>query len=423
MYQRLWRPLLTGDLRQRACRVVERIVEGHDRLQPSSNSTVPDLSLAGGKAGEALFWAYLSRSAGREAMAERAIDCLEASAVELAQRFSFASLYGGFSGTGWVAEHFRGWLVEEGTEDFSQGIDEALLRYLDHYPWTGDYDLIGGLVGFGVYALERLPTPTARACLEHVVEHLAELAVEQPSGRTWLTPNRLLHMSQAPDYPDGYYNLGLAHGVPGVIAILAAACRENVRASTARRLLDGAVAWLLSARLEGGLLPTVIAPDQKPLASRLAWCYGNPGVAVALLAAARCVGERLWEEEALEIARTAARLPVAGAGVQDAGLCHGSAGLGHLFNSLHQVTGDEVCGEAARVWLSHTLDSMRPDDWTIGFPSRVAGADGQLELREHAGLLTGVAGIGLALLAATTSIAPDWDRFLLVSLPPIQAAR
>jgi class I lanthipeptide synthase len=34
------------------------------------------------------------------------------------------------------------------------------------------------------------------------------------------------------------------------------------------------------------------------------------------------------------------------------------------------------------------------------------------------GLLTGAAGVGLALLAAATPVEPSWDRMLLVALPP-----
>jgi hypothetical protein len=45
---------------------------------------------------------------------------------------------------------------------------------------------------------------------------------------------------------------------------------------------------------------------------------------------------------------------------------------------------------------------------------RPLGEDGPYE----AGLLTGTAGIALALLAATTAVEPAWDRMLLVAIPP-----
>ena len=395
---------------------MDHIVDNFHRLPPGANSAAEDPSLAGGRAGEALFWSYFSRSTGRESAAERAMDCLEEAVGLLAEQVSVASLYGGFSGIGWVVEHLRASLFESEAEDLNRDLDKALSQHLDQHPWRGDYDLIGGLVGYGVYALERLPSPAARSCLRQIVEHLADLAVELPGGLTWFTPGRLLHKSQLPNYPNGYYNAGLAHGVPGVVAILAAACRVGVQGSTARSLLDGAVSWLLSLRLDEGLLPGLLVPGEKLHPSRLAWCYGNPGIAVALLAAARAVGSRDWEEEALAMARSAARRPTEQAGVVDAGLCHGSAGLGHLFNNMYQATGDTACGEAARFWFHHALESMNPKDWTVGFPSWEVGANDELEWQEHAGLVTGVTGVGLALLAATSSIAPDWDRCLLVSL-------
>jgi hypothetical protein len=34
------------------------------------------------------------------------------------------------------------------------------------------------------------------------------------------------------------------------------------------------------------------------------------------------------------------------------------------------------------------------------------------------GLLEGFAGVGLALLAAATTVEPTWDRMLLASVPP-----
>ena len=37
---------------------------------------------------------------------------------------------------------------------------------------------------------------------------------------------------------------------------------------------------------------------------------------------------------------------------------------------------------------------------------------------EDPSLLTGAAGVGLALLAAASPVAPDWDSMLMVNVPP-----
>jgi hypothetical protein len=154
--------------------------------------------------------------------------------------------------------------------------------------------------------------------------------------------------------------------------------------------------------------------------SRLAWCYGDLGLAVALLGAARCVGEADWERAALAVARRAVCRASEQSGVVDAGLCHGAAGVGHLFNRLFQATGEECFAEASRFWLERTLAMRQPGRGIAGYLSWSPGEDGALTWLAEPGLLTGAAGIALALLAAATPIEPAWDRMLLASVPPCE---
>jgi lantibiotic modifying enzyme len=130
------------------------------------------------------------------------------------------------------------------------------------------------------------------------------------------------------------------------------------------------------------------------------------------------VGEPEWETEALEIARCAAAGPPEEAGVVDAGFCHGATGLGHVFNRLYQATGDATLRRAARFWFERSLAMRQPGRGVGGFQALTARDDGTKYWDdEDRGILTGAAGIGLALLAAATPIEPEWDRMLLVSVP------
>jgi hypothetical protein len=140
---------------------------------------------------------------------------------------------------------------------------------------------------------------------------------------------------------------------------------------------------------------------------RLAWCCGDAGVAAALLVAPRSVNEEEWEREALAIARR----------VKDAGLCHGAAGLGHIFNRLFQATGEAVFREAARYWFERTIEMKLTGQGIAGFSVFMPDEDGTERWVDEPGFLMGAAGIALALLAAATDIEPQWDRTLLVSLP------
>jgi lantibiotic biosynthesis protein len=193
----------------------------------------------------------------------------------------------------------------------------------------------------------------------------------------------------------------------------------GVAAERARPLLDGAVAWLLAHRLppgSGSCFASSFYPGDEPMPSRLAWCYGDPGIAATLLVAARAAGERSWEDEALAIARATVERPEASAGIRDPGLCHGAAGLAHLYNRLWQTTGDEAFAGAARFWFERALDLRVPGEPVAGFQAWRVGEPGSSGRWEpESGFLEGATGIGLALLAAASTVEPEWDRILLLS--------
>lgn len=399
-----WRPLLEGDLAAKAEDALRAICE--ELVEPSN----PSVS---GKAGVALFHAYLGDAERADELMDRAVDALAMTPMR-------PSLHGGFTGIAWAAEHLNRVLGETEPDDMSEEIDESLLTALAA-PWTGDYDLIGGLTGFGVYALERFPRPSAVRCLEAIVDRLNETAEHLEHGVTWFTAPELLFPHQREQYPRGAYNVGVAHGVPGVIAFLADACRLGIRPETARPLLDGAVRWVLSYRLaahHGASFPAWVQPEVEARPSRLAWCYGDPGIAATLLSAARAVGNEEWERTALDIALHAATAAPENAYVEDAGLCHGAFGLAHLYNRIYHAGGGEPFADAARHWYSRGLDLRRPGRGIAGFESWELGADMQLGWRTDPGFLTGAIGIGLALHAGLTSVEPEWDRLLMLAIPP-----
>ena len=234
------------------------------------------------------------------------------------------------------------------------------------------------------------------------------------------SPPRGLPASHLEAFPNGYYNLGISHGSPGVIGFLAAAHHRGVAAGEARRLADGAVRWLLARRLPastGSTFPGYTGPGIEPTPTRLAWCYGDPGVASVLSLAGRTFGREDWEREALTVARCAAKRGESDVSVVDAGLCHGTAGLAHIFHRLSRATCDKGLREAALFWLQRTLDLRRPDRGAGGYGGAEAGASGPSRWSNETGFLTGTAGIGLALLAAISPVEPEWDRVMLLSLP------
>lgn len=420
-----WQPILDGDLKEQALEAVQAIA---DRLHAPPPAIIPfgleeakyrastEASLGSGVAGLAVLYAHLDWAGIEGDYDETAVRFLEQALDALSSEVLGYSLYGGFTGAAWVTAHLKGHLLDAEDEDPNEQIDNYLRQYLSRSQWSGPYDLIGGLVGLGVYALEQLPHPTAVKCLELIVDHFDAMAERGPQGITWLSSPEMLIKPQAERFPRGYYDLGVAHGVPGVIAFLGGVCAAGVATTKARALLDGAVHWLLAQQKAEGF-PYWIEPGKESERARLAWCYGDPGIAATLLGAAQSVGETAWRQEALAIARRAVERPTDQSGVTDAALCHGATGLGHVFNRMFQATGEAWLKEAARFWFERALEMRRIGKGIAGFSAWEVVKGGQMAWVDDPGFLGGAAGIALALLAATMPIEPEWDRIMLLSIP------
>ena len=387
-------PLLSGALKDQALDLAATLSE---TLRPGPVADHQDASLAAGSAGLAVCSGQFARTRADQHAADAALTHLEVAVNRAVTRPLTSSLYSGFVGIAWAVE-LVDQLLGTGDENPSGDIDDALARLLGKYPEQAPYDLVHGLTGLGVYALARWPRPGAAQCVLGVIEQLARRARDDRDGIFWLTPPS----SHCHAYWSGGVDLGVAHGIAGVIPFLARAHRLDLARQTVRPLLDGAVDWLLAHMIDtasGPTVPYLVADGVEPAPARSAWCHGNPGVAVALLLAARDAAESAWAAVATELAMTAAIRPPYQAGVTDAGLCHGSAGLAHLFNRMYQLTAEPVLADAARFWIERTFE--------LCFAAGPAC--------KGPGLLEGVAGVALAMEAASTTVEPAWDQMMLVS--------
>ncbi|MGQ0594028.1 MAG: lanthionine synthetase LanC family protein [Gammaproteobacteria bacterium] len=380
-----WSSLLRGASRDAAFARVEAIA---DKLQ---SLECDDASLARGSAGVALFFAEFARATDDRRAAEIAVVFLERALRAEAQAPRRTSLLEGRLGVRWALAHVAELLdLGLGVEDPNRAMDSAVLDALSAPRWAGQYDLVGGLVGLGVYGLGRVSTGSGAAIVSRAIDHIVDLATRSPDGALWWTPSHLLTAAQRAAAPSGYVNLGMAHGIPGVLAFLGYADCAGMVPPAVQTLLQEGVRWLLKQRLSGAnqAFPSWVDANGIAAPARPAWCYGDAGIAAALLAAG-------YGREAGAMARNVAERARGSAWVVDGGLCHGAAGLGHVLNRIYRVCRDEVVANAARDWLAEA-QSLRTNG---------------------SGLLEGDAGVGLALLAASSNWEPIWDAVLLISSP------
>jgi lantibiotic modifying enzyme len=360
-----------------------------------------DVSLATGWAGVALFHAYRGAAledddalaeAGRTL--ERALDSVDALAGD-------PSLFTGLAGVAWVVSHLDGWLLDLDDDEAGDHVDREIERLVSSSSWGSHVDLVSGLAGLAVYAEERLPRPAARRILAAIGDRLCETADPRTDGRAWHTPPEWISLDAIRErYPQGYRNLGVAHGAAGVVAALAR-IHATDPSDASRDAFERSWSWLFEQRLPPGFptaFPNYVADGVVPEPSRAAWCYGDPGIATVLASAATLVGDDHLRGQALAVARAAAARPTDVGGVIDASVCHGAAGLAHLFSRLHHATGEGLFADAARAWLERVPAYI--DDLATPW------------------FLEGAAGVGLVVLASATDLEPSWDRVLLASSRP-----
>ncbi len=410
----MWQPLLGGELRRKALQCAGEIAEDLVRCLPR----MQDDTLGIDSARMAVYLHYHARSMPGHLAKLPIRQLLDDSMTALETRPMLPALHGGFVGIAWAMAHLADYWMQPGSGDPMEEIDETLLEALTAARWDGDYDLINGLSGIGVYALERLPGKAASALAAAVVRQLEDRCESSEAGIAWFTAPDLMRGTARQESPLGAYNLGMAHGMPGVIGFLGGALAAGILPEQTERLLRGTFAWML-AQLQPAKAPSrfyrCIGPGIDPVPARTGWCYGDPGVAIALENAARLAGVPAWSSEARAIARSAAERTLEESGVVDASFCHGAAGLVQIFNRLQHSARDPVLAAAARRWVAELIGMRRIGEPYGGFPMRVIGEDGRAGWEANADMLDGAAGVGLTLLAAATAVEPHWDRLFMLS--------
>ncbi|MFE7289331.1 lanthionine synthetase C family protein [Streptomyces noursei] len=284
-----------------------------------------------------------------------------------------------------------------------------------------DYDLITGAAGTLVH-LSSVTEPSERvaeavSALTDYLIWLAQPAEASGTPHRWLiTPGFYPPVGDYhASYPHGYLNLGLSHGMPGVVAALAAAWEAGHRRPGHLEAIGVLTCWIRGrADIDGHgpLWSDGVPVDEhgKEIVAdcahdRIAWCYGTAGVAGALLTVASATGDEELHSAAVAafdgvLARAEHIRPLSPT------LCHGLAGL--VMLALEFAPWSAAARERLPKLVGQLLDRRDPDR-PLGF----ADVEKPGHPVDDPGLLTGATGVALTLLAAIGEERPHWFRVFL----------
>ncbi len=369
-----------------------------------------DPSLVSGHAGRALAMAIVAAVGGDKIYRRHAADHIE-EALRLAGNQDLTpSLYHGFAGIALVAEQLQSRRLVPLLCDLSD-IDRLLLDYVETRSSYALHDVVQGLIGIGLYFLERNRRTSYRAHIDAVVAALARTATLESDGLSWrATTNAMLQLLPA-GAPHGHIaDLGVAHGSAGVVLFLARVLRDFPDSTSARSLLSSSVRFLLAQEMAAppaSRFPHVVGMGTDAQAiQRVAWCYGDLGVGYALAEAGKC-GETFARPSAERTILSLANLAPASIvhDADDPTYCHGSAGRAHLLHMLALMFRSQLIGMAAESHLQHAINHIF---------TPVAGSAATCEILTNRSLLNGPAGVALVLATWSERRVGWWSHFLLV---------
>ncbi|MET9266714.1 lanthionine synthetase C family protein [Amycolatopsis sp. NPDC004079] len=412
-------------------RLLDLIVDSADQSEHPMAWQFP--AFAHGHAGVALVHLHAAQAAATEAEGEAlrqaAFDRVrEAFTGTRAEPLDSPSLFAGIAGLALVLTDFAAYearfepSLERLHAQLAAKIAEQTPKRVERAVADSDYDMISGAAGVLAY-LCSVPEPSeelriAGGRLADYLIWLGEPPADPSLHWRWLVAPEFVPPAARyrAGYPGGYLNVGLSHGLPGVVAALAAAWRTGIRRPGHLAALGRMIDWLMGVRTadeDGPMWPADIPVDAAgacvPVSGhdQLSWCYGTAGVSAALLAAADALDDDALRASAVEsfeaVLKRTEHSPIT-----SPTLCHGMAGVLLICLDFAARTDSATASEAVPVLLTKLLAFADPDR-----PLLFADEEISENLVDSPALLSGASGVALTLLTAVAVRRPAWLRAFL----------
>lgn len=323
------------------------------------------------------------------------------------------SFCNGISGVLYLLSYFE----KHGTFkcDISCDVDDYLYSYLKFEIDNNHYDFLHGALGIAFCFLTRFHhnSLTNRVISETLLFLQSSLVSDKTKGTSKWISKSIKNEDE--------YNISLSHGMSSIVVFLLKMYQqtEYYDKDDLKMMIESAVGYILMQEIDhdkyGSFFPYIAIESSKSISkSRLAWCYGDLGIATTLYQAGTMLDRQDWIEKSLEILQFAAswRRDLKDNMVFDACFCHGTSGIGHIFYRMWYYTRIPEFKESADYWFEKTIEMASFEDGLEGFKiwnTLTHSYDNSY------GLLEGVAGIGLALISYAYETEPTWDECLLLS--------
>lgn len=406
-----WKNIIKSEEeRQEILEIIDKISKAILIHKPLFDSK-PGLIL--GKAGVTLFLFYYAKYINNQKIHDFATELLESVLIDINDGFSYHTHANGISGVGFVInlltqEDF----IEINTEEVLEIIDEYLYPLMIAELRNKNYDFLHGASGIALYYINRFPNINTKQYLTDFVNELDNIAQKNKDGIRWISVINEETKAKG-------INLGLSHGLASIVVTLSKLYAIGIEKPKVKQLINGTVKYLMNQQLDSeatnSIFPSWICETESSNSSRLAWCHGDLGIGITIWQAGVNLNNEKWKNYASEILmHSLKRKDLKKNSVHDACLCHGTSGIGHIFNRMYHYTNKPEFKVTANYWMDETIKFSKHSNGLAGFLNSSKNLQGESTPADY-GFLSGISGIGLSLLASVSDIEPIWDETLLLS--------
>lgn len=291
-----------------------------------------------------------------------------------------------------------------------------------------DYDVIGGWSGIGRSLLSFSNYPETEKALKDILNYAVHLSRQTEINNhlvpSWYIPKENLFLSQEKlSNPNGNFNCGVAHGIPGVLAFLSIATKHQVIVPGQLEAIERITSWLIQwIQTYQGIvfMPNTITWDDsvsnkytQGFQHRDAWCYGSPGVARTIWLAGDACQREDWKRQALSLFKSTFQRSKELWRVTSPTFCHGYAGLLSLTQEMWRESGDKTLEINRNKLIEDILACFDPEAPFHFYDHDLNFAREQIEDNTKVGLLEGTSGIILSLLS-TVHAGGRWQQAFLI---------
>ena len=384
------------------------IINKIEKVLWQNYSKEPFVGLHSGTGGIILFYAYWAKFLNEDSYSDKLMKILEFSINNFEKKEAPFNLFRGLGGLGWVIAHLKKKnFIDADLDIVLKLIDESIMTIMLSQIRNKNYDFLHGALGGLLYLMERYNAEDINDYFLLIIKELKNESLTD-DGNFLLIDNRKSEKGKTG------FNLGLAHGIPGFIALLSIAIKEGTNLKEMKTLIKKNVAWLLQQKR--GVNDSSIYPHRIPYGDKdfgqIGWCFGDLGVASSLYLAGETLNIEEWKTEAIDTFRFNSPIRHNIRNIMDAAICHGAISPAHLFNRIYQKTKIEIFKETSQFWYKEVFRYKSFRDGHVGFKSYNVPQNKYLK---NLDLLSGLTGIGLSLISSISNIEPEWDRCLLLS--------